>query len=185
MKRVTLAFVTVLVVIGATTLVAFAAAKGQRDDNGVWAAIAKARVATAKYHDVRQALKDGYSPVSACVEAPDSHGAMGIHYLNKAYAADHTIRADNPELLLYFPTPNGKLRLVAVEYWRPDADQDLTTDPDRPSLAAIPFDGPMEGHDPAMPRHYDLHTWDLGLESKRCLQPVQSQPPMLINPSLA
>ena len=22
-----------------------------------------------------------------------------------------------------------------------------------------PFDGPMEGHSPVMPRHYDLHVW--------------------------
>jgi hypothetical protein len=112
MKRITLAIVAVLVATGSTAFLAFAAAPGRGDSNAVWAAISKARLATAKYHDVRQALKDGYVPVSACVEAPDSHGAMGIHYLNKAYAADHAIRADKPELLLYFPTANGKLRLV-------------------------------------------------------------------------
>ena len=41
----------------------------------------------------------------------------------------------------------------------PDADQDLTTDADRPSLFGRGFDGPMPGHDPTMPVHYDLHAW--------------------------
>ena len=39
------------------------------------------------------------------------------------------------------------------------ADQDVATDDDRPSLMGHAFDGPMEGHEPGMPVHYDLHTW--------------------------
>jgi len=118
----------------------------------------KARAATAKYHDVRQAIKDGYHQVSPCVMDP-AKGVMGIHFLNDAYVKDPTIRAATPELLLYEPQPGHRLKLVAVEYFRPDADQDLTTTADRPFLAGIPFDGPMEGHDADMPRHYDLHVW--------------------------
>jgi hypothetical protein len=33
---------------------------------------------------------------------------------------------------------------------------------ERPTLFGQPFDGPMEGHEPLMPRgmhHYDLHVW--------------------------
>lgn len=33
---------------------------------------------------------------------------------------------------------------------------------ERPRLFGQPFDGPMEGHEPLMPRelhHYDLHVW--------------------------
>ena len=55
--------------------------------------------------------------------------------------------------------PSGKLRLGAVEYFQADADQDLATDQDRPSLFDLPFDGPMLGHEPGMPIHYDLHVW--------------------------
>jgi hypothetical protein len=38
------------------------------------------------------------------------------------------------------------------------ASQGPTHD-DRPSLWGRPFDGPMTGHDPGMPVHYDLHVW--------------------------
>ena len=33
---------------------------------------------------------------------------------------------------------------------------------ERPELFGRPFDGPMEGHEPLLPRelhHYDLHAW--------------------------
>lgn len=36
------------------------------------------------------------------------------------------------ELLLYLPRENGKLKLVGVEYFKVDADQNLATDGDRP-----------------------------------------------------
>ena len=42
-------------------------------------------------------------------------GAMGFHYGNVALI-DGVARVDQPELLLYEPEKNGKLRLVAVEY---------------------------------------------------------------------
>jgi hypothetical protein len=160
MKRIMLVLSAALLALGATTYGTLAAQGGNGgNDDRVWAAITKARAATAKYHDVSRAVHDGYRLDSPCVEAPDSSGAMGIHYLNATYAADPAIIAAKPELLLYFPQANGKLQLIAVEYFRPDADQNLATTDDRPSLAGIPFDGPMEGHNPTMPRHYDLHAW--------------------------
>ena len=48
---------------------------------------------------------------------------------------------------------------MGVEYFRADADQDLRTDADRPSLFGHAFDGPMPGHEPGMPVHDDLHVW--------------------------
>ena len=55
--------------------------------------------------------------------------------------------------------PARKLRLGAVEYFQADADGDLNTDDDRPFMFDLPFDGPMFGHEPGMPVHYDLHVW--------------------------
>jgi hypothetical protein len=60
-----------------------------------------------------------------------------------------------PPILLY--STDGEL--LGAEYLVPDADQDLTTDGDRPELFGRPFDGPMPGHEPGMPVHYDLHLW--------------------------
>jgi hypothetical protein len=159
MKFVVVMLSAAMLAIGATAIAAFAAGSATTNPDPVWKAILKARKSTEKYQDVQVALRDGYKPVSPCVEGPPGAGAMGIHYLNDAYVANPAIDAGKPELLLYFPQANGKLRLVGVEYFRPDADQDLTTTGDRPFLAGIPFDGPMEGHDPGMPRHYDLHAW--------------------------
>ena len=79
--------------------------------------------------------------------------------MNRALVEDGQLDVTRPEVLVYQPARGGKLRLGAVEYFQADADQDLATDPDRPSLFGLPFDGPMLGHNPQMPIHYDLHAW--------------------------
>jgi hypothetical protein len=85
---------------------------------------------------------------------------MGIHYANEELIADGELDVTTPEILVYQPMPSGKLRLGAVEYFQVDGDQDLATDDDRPSMFGhMPFDGPMLGHEPGMPIHYDLHVW--------------------------
>jgi hypothetical protein len=122
------------------------------------AELAKARAATAKYHSFARAEADGYTVENEpCVASPA--GTMGIHAINPPLLADDAIDPLRPEILLYVRGKNGKLRLVGLEYWKADADQNLDTSGDRPSLFGVPFDGPMEGHNPFMPRHYDLHVW--------------------------
>jgi hypothetical protein len=120
-----------------------------------------AKAATARYHSFQQALKHGYSVEGEpCVPpVPLPLPAMGIHAVNEALMADHTIDPLMPEILLYIPDKHGKLRLIGLEYWKADADQKLETSGDRPSLFGQPFDGPFEGHNPTMPVHYDLHVW--------------------------
>jgi hypothetical protein len=122
---------------------------GQGDDLSV------VRQVTAEYHDVRTALADGYVPVSPCVTGDD--GVMGIHYANPALLGQ-PVDVRRPAMLLYVPGDEG-LELAGVEYFQADADQDLTTDGDRPSVLGQAFDGPMAGHGAGMPVHYDLHVW--------------------------
>ncbi len=83
---------------------------------------------------------------------------MGIHYVNQAALGDPAIDPMKPEILNYAPSAGG-LELVAAEYFKVDGDQNLATDGDRPRVFGRAFDGPMEGHAPGMPRHYDLHVW--------------------------
>lgn len=116
--------------------------------------LGQVRQATAKYHNVDAALADGYRPTGHCEESPD--GAMGIHYLNPARLGE--LDPLRPAVLLYLPTHQGQ-RLIGVEYFHVDADQDLTTDDDVPSLFGQTFNGPMVGHEPGMPIHDDLHVW--------------------------
>ena len=60
-------------------------------------------------------------------------------------------------MLIYEPVGN-KLKLTSVEWLVP-----LTPDlKERPKILGQPFQGPMEGHEPIIPKdflHYDLHAW--------------------------
>ena len=114
------------------------------------------RAAVARFHSVDQALAAGYVPGSPCEASPA--GGMGFHYINPALFAPG-VDPLQPEVLLYAPGADGSLKLVGVEYFAIDADQDLATSSDRPSLFGRGFDGPMPGHNPQMPVHYDLHVW--------------------------
>ena len=120
-------------------------------DSSTLQGLAEVRQVTAKYHDVNQALADGYVPVSDC-EALPGVGVMGIHYLNINLASDLTVDPLRPELLLYVPSASGP-RLVGVEYFVAYVGQPA------PSVLGHTFNGPMAGHSPGMPWHYDLHTW--------------------------
>jgi hypothetical protein len=116
------------------------------------------RDATKRFTDVDAAIAAGYLPSEECAAAPGL-GGMGYHYVNPALAGDAKVDPTMPEILVYYRDSNGRLRLGAVEYFVADADQDVTTDGDRPTLMGHPFDGPMPGHSADMPVHYDLHAW--------------------------
>lgn len=144
----------ILVAALAVCAIALAAGAGASPPDDLQAA----KAATARYHSLKQAEAAGYSGVGEpCVASPA--GVMGFHWVNGPLLADDAIDAARPEILLYVLKPNGKPELVGLEYWKRDVDQDLTTDGDRPSLFGQPFDGPMPGHTPTMPVHYDLHVW--------------------------
>lgn len=116
------------------------------------------REATSRYRDPDVAIADGYLPTDVCGEDPEL-GGMGYHYVNPKFVADLVIDPTLPEVLVYATDHHGRLRLVAIEYVTADTYGDLGTDDDRPSLFGHPFDGPMEGHEPGQPVHYDIHAW--------------------------
>jgi hypothetical protein len=125
-------------------------------DRGSGAAVAKLRKSIAKYADPAAARADGFVPAGDCVSSPP--GGMGIHFVNPG-RMQAPLDPNRPQILLYEPAPDGTLALAGAEFFVPDADQDLRTDGDRPTLFDQPFDGPMPGHEPGMPVHYDLHVW--------------------------
>jgi hypothetical protein len=114
-----------------------------------WDAVKKALV---KYKDVNVALADGYIPVTGCEAAPGL-GGMGFHYLNPALAQDLVNDPFKPEILLYGPAKDGGLTLLGPEYFQAAVGQP------QPFINGQGFDGPMPGHTPDMPTHYDLHVW--------------------------
>ncbi len=106
------------------------------------------RAANDQFKDVSVAVAEGYGPIP-CASGPQG-GAMGIHYVNGNFLKDGVIDIAKPEAVMYEPTADGKMNLVAVEY--------------------IAFKGPaaLEGHlfnfNGAPNRYgldpfYELHVW--------------------------
>lgn len=77
--------------------------------------LAALKAATARYHDFAAAQADGYTfQVTGCMEDP-ARGGMGYHYAKPDLIDGQVIEA-RPEVLLYEPQGEGKLRLVGVEF---------------------------------------------------------------------
>lgn len=77
--------------------------------------IAALQKATAKFHSFETAKAAGWSEqITGCM-SDSTAGGMGYHFGNPKLI-DGKVRADEPELLVYEPEKNGRLRLVAVEY---------------------------------------------------------------------
>lgn len=175
MTRKTLILSVIAVVAVLVTTSAFLVLSGFSSpgatDRDVNQQLAEVRQATAKYHDVSVAEADGFEPVSPCIEEPGL-GGMGVHYLNHD-RLDDPVDPLKPELLLYVPDGDGGLELVGVEYFVPalvEVDGQLQPwfdeEPpaqgfvtEAPELFGVTFDGPMPGHGPGEPWHFDLHVW--------------------------
>jgi len=75
----------------------------------------QARAATARYRNLKNAIKDGYEDISVIV--PN----MGYHYM-KSSLKDAKFEVRRPEILVYNKNEDGSLELVAVEYAVPIDD---------------------------------------------------------------
>jgi hypothetical protein len=160
--------VVVIAGVGAALLATVAIAGGAGELSPELRAV---QAATAKYESVEAAEAAGYVQSSPCEQSPA--GAMGHHYVNGALASDLAVDPLRPEVLLYMPKPGGAMRLIGVEYFVV-ALANTSSGPapwfgaspppggffnPAPTLFGRAFDGPMEGHAPGMPWHYDLHAW--------------------------
>lgn len=159
MKKIFVSLTVAMLLLAILDSVAYAASTGVNDP-GVIKQLMQVRRANAKYHDVNVALADGFVPTEVCVSDPEL-GGMGFHYIKPERLMDGEIDLLEPEILLYGETEKG-LKLLAVEYFygigAPDAPIPNPAPP-APVLFGRPFDGPMLGHEPGMPPHYDLHVW--------------------------
>jgi hypothetical protein len=110
---------------------------GQFDPDEHWSAV---------YHreafSTRQAEALGYAEATPCLPG------MGYHYLkSEEVAAWFEGRSGGLQVLLYDETSF----LVAVEY--------LFTAPSLNAPPVLGMEGPMEGHIPGMPIHYEQHIY--------------------------
>lgn len=76
--------------------------------------LARVRQATLQYHTLAQADRDEYVDVNLFVSG------QGFHFVNFGLV-DGAFNPEKPEILVYAPTSQGRLRLVAVEYAVPIA----------------------------------------------------------------
>ncbi len=152
MRRIVLLLAVAALAAASMAMAGSALAVPGNTDPAVNKGLAQVRQATAEYHKVSNALADGYVATEHCIAVPGV-GGMGYHFVNQALAGDLAVDPLKPEVLLYAPKNDGELRLVAVEYFVADVGQPT------PAVFGEPFKGPMAGHEPGMPIHYDLHAW--------------------------
>lgn len=118
--------------------------------------VRKVRAVTAKYRNVDNATADGYQG-GPCVSGPE-YGAMGIHYVNEGLLGDGAVDVNRPEALVYEPGPDGRLRLVAVEYITlADVWNGVNEGP--PVIAGQQFHLTGEPNRSRLPSFYELHVW--------------------------
>lgn len=77
----------------------------------VWE-LQQAKIATAKYNNFDNAIRDGYVDINVVVPQ------MGYHYLKMEHL-DGTFEYAKPEILVYNKEENGRMKLIALEYATP------------------------------------------------------------------
>jgi hypothetical protein len=113
--------------------------------------LAALRRVTAKFHSFQVAAAAGWAAqITPCMTDPAGAGGMGFHYGNPALI-DGVARVEEPELLLYEPEQNGRLRLVAVEYIIP------YTAHSRAAAPPVLFGQPFKQND--VFQLWGLHAW--------------------------
>jgi len=158
MKKTLIVIALAFLLLTALAGVAYAATG--TTDPSVLKDLAAVRQASTKYHDVNVTLADGFIQTPNCIQEPGL-GGMGIHFINPARIMDPAINLLEPETLLYLETEEG-MKLLGVEYMFPVGPPNAPVPdpaPPAPVLFGKPFDGPMPGHEPGQPPHYDLHVW--------------------------
>jgi len=115
------------------------------------------RESTERFKDVAMAEAEGYHLLFGCVSGPDA-GAMGMHFVNLALLADGELDATRPEIVIYEPQPNGRLRLIGADYLvYADAWHAKHTSP--PELMGQLFHLFESPNRFGLPAFYTLHVW--------------------------
>jgi len=115
------------------------------------------REATERFKDVSAAEAEGYHLLFGCVSGSDA-GAMGMHFANMNLVSDGELDATRPEIVLYEPQPNGRLRLIGADYLvLADAwNAKHTSPPELMGQLFHFFDSPNRF---GLPPFYTLHVW--------------------------
>jgi len=151
--------------VGAIVLAGFTPARALAQDKHVHPAAAESsalvqavRDATERFKDVEVARSEGYALGFGCVSGSD-FGAMGMHFINGALIGDDVLDPSRPEILLYEPLPNGRLRLTGADFLVLKDVWDAKHPEGPPQLMGQLlqlFDAPNRF---GLPPFYTLHVW--------------------------
>jgi hypothetical protein len=109
---------------------------------------AEVKAANQRFADVAVAKAEGYAAIP-CVSGIDG-GAMGVHFVNQKLLDDPAVDIAKPEAVLYEPSADGKLTLVAVEY---------ITEKGPAALGGQLFSFTNAPNRYGLPAFYELHVW--------------------------
>ena len=115
------------------------------------------RRATERFHDVTVAEAEGYALKFGCVSGGE-YGAMGLHYVNFPLVLDGVLDPTRPEIVIYEPLPNGRLRLIGADYLvlASDWHSKNTAPPELMGQLLHLFESPNRF---GLPTFYTLHVW--------------------------
>ena len=117
------------------------------------------RDATERFKDVEAATDAEYQLLFGCVSGPD-YGAMGLHYVNLGLVFDGgELDAAHPEIILYEPLPNGRLRMTGADFLVIAKDWDDKHPGDPPQLMGQLFHRFEAPNRFGLPDFYTLHVW--------------------------
>ena len=119
--------------------------------------VRQVREATVRFRDPNAAEAEGYHLLFGCVSGPDI-GAMGLHYVNMSLVGDGALDASRPEIVIYEPLPNGRLRLVGADFLVLAADWHAkhAEPPQLEGQLLHLFESPNRF---GLPAFYTLHVW--------------------------
>jgi len=148
--------------LAAAVLLLGTVAAANAGDDGLSAA----RAATAQFQRFEAAQAAGYTAKVvdldglACIDDIVNHtGTMGIHYLNPNLL-DGNVDESTPELVIYEPASNGRLRLVAVEYLvLKSAWEAAHPGASTPTLFGQQMELVQAGNRYGLPDFYEMHAW--------------------------
>ena len=125
---------------------------------GTTAALADVRASTARFQRLEAARAAGYTPLHVCTDHEGGMGAMGQHYVRGDLVGDTLFDPSQPEVLVYEPVPNGRMRLVAVEFIVfADAWAGVSSSP--PSLFGQELSLVPSPNRYDVPAFYQVHVW--------------------------
>ena len=121
------------------------------------ALVATVREATERFKNVAAAETEGYQLQFGCVSGSD-FGAMGMHYVNMPLVLDGELDPSKPEIVIYEPVGNGKLKMIGADFLVL-ADAWNATHSSPPELGGQLlhlFEAPNRF---GLPAFYTLHVW--------------------------